>query len=260
MSKSSGSDCPEYEQRLLFGLEFSTLTSSELVAEICRPSLPEKFRLMVTANVDHIARLRNDSQFQSVYRRAWVRTIDGFPVFAYSRFRGVKIPERVTGADIFPEILRSLSSVHHRPFFVVSSERTGKRIRNLLEQRGFNYSAVRSVSPPFGFELDERYSEELLNDIRLHGTTHLFFGVGCPKSEKWLDHRRHQLGALYAFAFGAGIDFYAGTASRAPKMVRSIGMEWVWRMANEPRRLTRRYLLDSWGFISAVKDDWWHSR
>jgi N-acetylglucosaminyldiphosphoundecaprenol N-acetyl-beta-D-mannosaminyltransferase len=142
-----------------------------------------------------------------------------------------------------------------RPFFVTSSEEAGRRLRKVLVARGFSTEAVAYHCPEFGFENDAAASAQLASAIRNHRTTHLFVGLGAPKSEIWVHEHRDLLGDTYALAVGASLDFYVGLRKRAPVWMRRAGCEWSWRLMSEPRRLFRRYLLDSWIVIPAVAKD-----
>lgn len=110
-------------------------------------------------------------------------------------------------------------------------------------------------APPFGFEKDPAYSMAMAGRIRAHATTHLVLGIGSPKSESWVDDWRDELGGCHTFGFGAGLDFFAGTAKRAPLWMRRWGLEWSWRFAREPRRLFHRYFVDAWLFLLAIGND-----
>ena len=89
----------------------------------------------------------------------------------------------------------------------------------------------------------------------MHGTTHLFLGVGSPKSEVWVDRHRDALGDLYAFGFGAALDFAAGRVARAPVWMRGTGLEWLFRLGQDPRRLVRRYSVNAVHFARLVLRD-----
>ncbi|MDY0884259.1 WecB/TagA/CpsF family glycosyltransferase [Dongia soli] len=243
--------------RPVFGIRFSLATNDEIVREICQGKIERSSgaKLLVTTNLYHVVTLRKNSRFREAYARAWKVTIDGAPVYLYARCRGAAVPERITGADLFPDILRTLSPDMHRPFFVAAQQQTADRLTAWLVGRGFTAEQIAAVVPPFGFDRDAGYSASLAEKIRQHGTTHLFFGLGIPKSEIWIDQNRAMLGDLYAFAFGAGLEFFAGVTKRAPLVFRKCGMEWLWRVLQEPRRLFRRYFVDSWPFFIAIADD-----
>jgi N-acetylglucosaminyldiphosphoundecaprenol N-acetyl-beta-D-mannosaminyltransferase len=238
---------------LLFGFGITKLRQDDLISQIVSAPASGGVRLLVTMNLDHVVRLRRDAAFREAYSRAWMVTIDGAPVFAYARAKGLKA-SRITGADLVVDLARALPT-SRRLFFVVSTPAIGEKLLEMFRARGFESDAVAFVSPPFGFERDEGESAALLSAIRDHRTTDLVFGLGAPKSEVWIDHHRERLGDLYAFGFGAGLDFLAGATRRAPVLVRRLGMEWAWRLSQDPVRLWRRYLVDSWSAIPAIVED-----
>jgi N-acetylglucosaminyldiphosphoundecaprenol N-acetyl-beta-D-mannosaminyltransferase len=240
-----------------FGIEFSRKTQSELVASIAGRRVPrgEGPRVLITTNLDHIGHLLENKAFRAAYDRAWEVTLDGMPVFIYAKLRGAAGPTRVPGSDLVSELLPELSPATDRVFFVAANWRTGRRLQVDLVSRGFRREHVTFTVPPFGFERDTTASRILAGRIRQHGTTHLFFGVGSPKSEVWLDKNRDQIGDCYALSVGAGLEFFAQTKRRAPVWMRKCGLEWSWRLGQEPRRLWRRYVVNSWRFLAAVGHD-----
>ena len=223
-------------------------------AFLSAPEHGQGARFVVTANVDHIVQLRRNADLRDAYANAWCRTVDGTPVYLYARLRGVGVP-KVTGADLFARVMERLNPAVHRPFFVCASEEIAQGLKQGLVQRGFPPEAVGSAIPPFGFEKDPAFGERMAAAIRDHGTTHLFFGVGCPKSEIWMNRHRNVLGDVYACAVGAALAFHIGALSRAPRLVRKMGMEWLWRALQEPNRLLKRYFVHSWAFLAIVRDD-----
>lgn len=241
--------------RTVFGIEFSTL-GADGIADIIAgdpPSPQDGPRLLVTANLDHIVQLTRNAAFRDAYRHAWMAVVDGTPVFLYARLRGLTIPARVTGADLFPLILSRLRPGKHRMALVCSSDSTARALRAQLSQLGFADPLI--VTAPAHFEDDQAFSRDLLLALRERRVTHLFLGLGAPKSEVWMDRHRTELPPCYGFAFGAGLDFLAGTKRRAPALMRRIGAEFLWRVASEPRRLFKRYFVSSWTFLRVVAAD-----
>lgn len=240
----------------VFGIQLSALDKSALTRLFTAPLPPGAgVRLVATANIDHIRHLRSNTRFREAYANAYAATADGAPVAAYARLRGVAIPGRVPGPDLFASLMQAFVPGEHRPFFLVSNLDTGERLAAWLQGRGFTADMVAYDCPPFGFETDPEASARLAELVHQHGTTHLVAGVGAPKSEVWIHEWRDHLGDCYAFGIGAGVDFFVGKARRAPVPMQRLSLEWLWRLSHEPRRLGRRYFIDSVQFPAAIVDD-----
>lgn len=240
----------------VFGIRFSGLDKPALTRLLTAPLPPGAgVRLVATANIDHVRHLRHNERFREAYANVYAATVDGAPVALYARLRGVTIPGRVPGPDLFRSLMHAFTPGEHRPFFLVSNVDTGEQLRSWLQGRGFSADMVACECPAFGFEDDPEASARLAELIREHGTTHLVMGVGAPKSEVWAHEWRHRLGDCYAFGIGAGVDFFVGTARRAPRWLQRLGLEWLWRLAREPRRLGSRYLMDAMQFPAAIIED-----
>jgi N-acetylglucosaminyldiphosphoundecaprenol N-acetyl-beta-D-mannosaminyltransferase len=241
----------------MFGISFSSETMHEIADELCGSALPKGagLRHMVTVNVDHVVNLRRNPAFRRAYRNAWKASIDGMPILLYARLRGIGVKQRVTGSGLFPIVFDRLAPSRHRPFIVAPSDRTAAVLSARLIAAGFDHSQFALHVPPFGFESDRAASELLVAQIAALGATHIFFGVGAPKSEIWIDRHRHLLGDAYCLSVGAALDFHAGTFRRAPAWMQNAGIEWLWRFGQQPRRMFRRYFVDSWYIFGAIMDD-----
>ncbi len=252
---------PEREgkvQRPVFGIRFRDEPAADLAHSIATEPVPagDGPRLIVTTNIDHVVQLAEVPAFRTAYDNAWAVTADGWPVVAYARLVGGYGGGRVTGADLFPLIAAELTA-EHRIVCLASSERTAVGLRERLEREGVPPSVTEVIVPPYGFEADPVYGTMLARRIRAFGTTHLFMGVGAPKSEIWVDQHRETLGDLYACCFGAALNFYAGTRRRAPMLMQRLGLEWLWRMMGEPRRLIARYGRGAPRYLMLVLRDIW---
>ena len=241
----------------VLGLKFSLAGELELAHTVVEKEVPagEGPRVMATANTDHVVHLAENAALRQAYSHAWVITADGTPVYLYAKLRGMLLPGRVTGSDLCGRILDGVKPDVHRLFFVVGSAETSAGIRAEWSRRGCSASSLCMRVPAHGCDTDTGYAADRARDIRRHRTTHLFFGLGSPKSEVWTDQHRVIIGDCYVLNFGAGLDFFAGTKMRAPIIFRRAGMEWAWRLALEPRRLFRRYLINSWRFLWIIGAD-----
>lgn len=228
-----------YEQ---LGVRFDRKTLADVVAialeDISSPVL------YVTCNLNHLRVLQSDREFQDAYRKARLITLDSRPIQMASRLRYREHLPVVTGAELFASLFERLRPGRDRPFFVTSSDETGMSLRQRLIDRGFAAEAVGYYSPPFGFQADTVRTQAMLDQIGAHGTTHLFMGVGAPKSERWVAEHFDALPPAHVFCVGAALDFTAGSKNRAPAWLGYLGFEWLHRLLSEPSRLMPRYAGD----------------
>lgn len=241
----------------VFGAHITPYGLSALANVIVQtpPAPGEGVRCVFTMNLYHVVVLEKDLAFRDAYDAAWAVTLDGAPVAAFANLKGVR-RRRITGSDLMPVIVERLDPHSHRPFFIVSDLATEGAIRGKLNSLNFDDAAIGFAEPPYGFEHDAVASAELAAVIRQHGATHIFMSVGAPKSEVWLHRHQDVLGDAYGLCFGSGANYLAGTKVRAPRILQRLGLEWAFRLATEPKRLWRRYLISSWAFVQAVAADW----
>jgi N-acetylglucosaminyldiphosphoundecaprenol N-acetyl-beta-D-mannosaminyltransferase len=242
-------------RRRMFGVRFSDWSLDRVVETVASEPVPKGtgLRLVVTANLDHIVQLGHNASFRQSYLDSWAALVDGAPVMAYARLRGLAVPERVTGSDLFPALLDRLRPGRHRLALLCANATTARALSDRLAGLGFTDHLV-FVAPP-DFETNDKFGPWLIETLKAQRTSHLFFGIGAPKSEVWMHRHRQELPDCYGFGFGAALDYYAGTRRRAPRFMQRAGLEWLWRVASEPRRLARRYFVTSWWFLAAVFRD-----
>ncbi|KST57099.1 glycosyl transferase [Methylobacterium sp. GXS13] len=238
----------------LFGYSFHTGTAAAIVASVAARA-SDSPRTIVTANVDHIVQLAEDADFRGAYGRAAARTLDGMPLVWLARAASGRPAERITGHDLLACILADPPPFARRVFFVAARQDAADTLTTRLQAAGLPDGAVASAVPPFGFEDDETYGRALAERIRAHGTSLLVMGVGAPKSEIWVDRQGRALGSPVVFCVGDALSVAAGYVPRAPWLMQRLGLEWVFRFLCAPRRLFRRYFIESWRFIGiAVRD------
>jgi N-acetylglucosaminyldiphosphoundecaprenol N-acetyl-beta-D-mannosaminyltransferase len=235
-----------------FGLRLSTESAREIVSTAVRQAPVDGVALVVTPNIEHIATIRRSPALAQAYRKAARIVCDGWPVQFYARLCGVQVA-RVTGCEITAELMRLAPyPLAQRLFFVVDSAATGRAVESWAA-----CNAVEScvTVPPFGFERDDQYCARLAEAIRDHRTTVLVMAVGAPRSEVFVDTYRKLLPPCWAFCVGQAVKIELGLVRRASSGWQAAGMEWLWRVLQEPSRLTTRYLTASIGFGCAVIED-----
>ncbi|AFY65225.1 WecB/TagA/CpsF family glycosyltransferase [Geitlerinema sp. PCC 7407] len=202
--------------------------------------------VVYTPNVDHLIKLQSDREFQEAYQAAHFRVCDSKVLYYVSRFLGAPLREKISGSDLFP----AFYEYHrHNPdiriFLLGAREGVARTAQQRINAKIGRDIIVDAHSPSFGFEKNEAECDAIVDLINESGATVLAVGVGAPKQEKWIHKYKDRLPNVRIFlAIGATIDFEAGSLSRAPQWMSAAGLEWLYRLAMEPHRLWRRYLLE----------------
>jgi N-acetylglucosaminyldiphosphoundecaprenol N-acetyl-beta-D-mannosaminyltransferase len=213
-----------------------------------------KSGIVVTPNVDHLMKLQGDREFFKAYQLSTYTLCDSKILFYVSRLLGTPIKEKISGSDLFPAFYEYHKNNEDIKIFLL-----GAREGVALEaQRKINSKVGRQIvvgahSPSFGFEKNEEECSKIIDIINQSGATVLAVGVGAPKQELFICKYKDKLPNIKIFlAIGATIDFEAGNIKRAPKWLSELGLEWLYRLLAEPRRLWKRYLVHGPGFFWLV--------
>lgn len=209
---------------------------------------------VVTPNVDHLMTLQKDEEFYKVYELSDYRVCDSKILLYAARFLGKPIREKISGSDLFPEFY-TYNKYNERVkiFLLGAAEGVAQKAQEKINQKVGREIIVGSYSPPWGFEKDLIECEKIIELINQSGATVLAMGVGAPKQEKWMLKHKDRFKNIQIFlAIGATIDFEAGHKPRAPKWMSELGLEWLYRLVCEPRRLWKRYLVEDVPFLWLV--------
>ncbi len=243
----------------IFGCTFDRLSMSEAVECVFQliGSRPNSCQYVVTPNVQHVVMLEHHEGLRRAYQDAALVLADGMPVILASKILGRGLPQRVAGSDMIPELFASASKYGGMRVYLLGAE-PGVALR-AAENIMTRWPAVKIVgtySPPFGFEKDAAENQAILQRIATCQPDVVVVGLGAPKQELWVHAHRPELRASVALCAGATIDFLAGHKNRAPRWMQKSGLEWVHRVATEPRRLLGRYMHDAWHFPRLVGREW----
>ena len=241
----------------VFGLRFSDLDEPGAARHMLavRRTAAEGPGLFVTPNIQHIALARRDDAFRAAMAGAEIIVADGFPVYRFARARGVDLPGRVAGRAVIEEMFADPVRLSgHRGYFVVDSEATASGIRAWAARRAPDF-VVETHVPPFGFEADAGYGRSLADAISAFDTTLLFLCIGAPKSEVFAHRYRAYLPPCWILCVGQSFRLLLGTTRPPPAVMVRLNLEWLWRIALEPRRMLARYGPSGVGFLRAALSD-----
>ncbi len=235
----------------ILGVPFDNVTTEETVACIGAMIASRQPHYLATANVDFVVQALEDVELRRILFDAHLVLCDGMPLVWASRQLGNPLPERVTGSDLIPRLLKEAERLGWRVFFLGgSTESVAMAAAKTLEKHPL-LQLVGAYSPPFKplLEMDQA---DIAARITAARPDLLLVAFGCPKQEKWINMHYRELGVPVSVGVGATIDFLAGTFKRAPVWMQKTGTEWVFRMLQEPRRLARRYGKGFWIFGRAI--------
>ncbi|MCE9607379.1 MAG: WecB/TagA/CpsF family glycosyltransferase [Planctomycetia bacterium] len=243
----------------LFGMHIDPLRMPEAVAQVWNwiEEGSGTCRYVVTPNVDHAVMLRDDVRLQAAYKHASLVLADGFPVVLASRLLKRPLPERVAGSDLAPALFASATVERPMSIYLLgAAPGVADRAAVNIAKRWPNAVVVGTYSPPLGFQNDTLENERIVARINAAAPDVLVLGFGAPKQEHWIAAHYDRLNAKTALCIGATIDFLAGEQSRAPLWMQKLNLEWLHRLAGQPRRLFKRYARDAVVFPQLVWKEW----
>lgn len=209
------------------------------------------YGVLVTPNLDHLIKLQKDKEFYESYRKAeWV-VCDSRILYFLSKLLKRSFPEAIPGSSFFTAFYEyHRNDPNCKIFLLGAREGIAKKAMERINDKMGREIVVGAHSPSFGFEKHEDECEELVRIVNNSGANVVLVGVGAPKQEKWIMKWKDKMPSVDLWmALGATIDFEAGTLKRAPLFYRKIGMEWLYRVIKEPKRLFKRYFVDDTKFF-----------
>ncbi len=236
----------------VLGVQIDPVTMTEAIAAFEQFIARRQPALAFSLNVDICMKIYRDPELQRIFRRADLVLVDGTPMTWAARFLGSALPGRVSGADFLPAFCSVAATRGHRVFLLGGLPGVAERAKQWLEFQNPGLHIAGTYAPPFGFEQDARENARVISTIRGASPDVLFVAFGPPKDQKWLFQFRGALQVPISMGVGSSFDYLAGRLKRAPQWMQRCGLEWTYRLAQEPRRLWRRYLLENPPFVYHV--------
>lgn len=201
-----------------------------------------------TPNVDHVVIAEDDLGFREAYAAADLVLADGMPIVWASRVLGKPLPEKISGSDLVMPLMERAAQRGWRVYLLGGSPGVAEQARHLMEARITGLSIVGTSSPAIDTTSRSGY-EEITRDISDAEADIVLVALGAPKQEVFIQQICRDLTQVVFLGVGGSLDFIAGVQKRAPRWMSENGLEWLFRLTHDPKRLWKRYLVRDPRFI-----------
>jgi len=234
----------------LFGIPVDKINAASTVKELERAAAAGQPFVWSTPNLNYLVLSQTDVEFRESLLLSDLCPVDGTPLVWLARLVGIPLTERVAGSDVF-DLLKSPRPA--RPIkvcFFGGVDGLAERVARKINAQSVNTICVAAISPGFG-NVAELSQPAFIEKINASGADFLLASLGSKKGQEWLVRNHHLLTVPIRAHLGATLNFQAGTVRRAPQVWRKVGMEWLWRIREEPY-LWRRYFRDGLALLRIV--------
>lgn len=227
----------------LLGVWLSRVSSVEAIDHIARSIAAGQGGWVITPNLDILRRLVREPDFADLCRGSTMRLADGMPLVWASRLRRTALPERVAGSDLIWKLTARAASDRLSVFFLGGNPGAAKAAAERLSLDNPALHVAGTECPPMGFDDDPREVVALTQRVAAAHPDIVYVALGSPKQERLIRGLRPLLPATWFLGIGITFSFVSGEVRRAPRWMQRLGVEWVHRLAQEPGRLAKRYLV-----------------
>jgi N-acetylglucosaminyldiphosphoundecaprenol N-acetyl-beta-D-mannosaminyltransferase len=233
---------------------FDRVTMRQTVSRIVEMARSrDRARCVCTGNLDHLVLIAKDEEFRSAYEGADLVVADGAPIVWLSKLAASEddavLPERVAGSDLFWELAKASSETGIRLFFLGGMPGAASKAAAIVEKRFPGATICGTYCPPFEMFHTEQEQRRIRDIVRAANPDVLLVAFGAPKQEKWIAANKDRLGVPVAIGVGGSFEMASGMLRRAPRWIQDLGLEWLYRFAQQPRRLFQRYFIDDLPYL-----------
>jgi N-acetylglucosaminyldiphosphoundecaprenol N-acetyl-beta-D-mannosaminyltransferase len=236
------------ERVTILDCPIDNLTMSETIKRVNDLIIEGGVHQHVVVNVDKLVKLRNDENLKEIISSCDIINADGMPLVWASRFLGNRLKERVTGIDLMERLIKLASKKKYRIFFLGARKNVVKKVVNVFKNKYHNLEITGYRDGYWAAEEENTVARLIKNskpDI-------LFVAISSPKKEVFLNNYLDYMNVPFVMGVGGSFDVIAGLIKRAPEWMRNSGLEWLYRLVQEPRRMWKRYLIGNSIFIWCV--------
>ncbi|MED5372642.1 MAG: WecB/TagA/CpsF family glycosyltransferase [Myxococcota bacterium] len=237
------------EQVDLFGCRFDVVDMDSAVARVEQFIASGRMHQGIGVNVDQLVKMKDEPYFKEIVGICDLVTADGTPVVWASKLFGKKLPERVAGIDLFEALLPVAAQKGYKVFLLGTKPEILEKAREVYLER---HPGLQIVGHHHGY-YDRADEPEIARQIQESGAQLLFIAISSPKKEEFVDRNREALAKVgFVLGVGGSFDIAAGVYDRAPQWMAKAGIEWTYRLWQEPKRMYKRYLVEDSKFLGML--------
>jgi len=239
---ASGARSLERERFDVLGTRVDAVDPEGALSRIGQWLAAGEHRYVCLTNVHAVMEAHRDERLRRVHEGAGLAVPDGMPLVWVGRLKGHRTVRRVYGPDLTLQLCEEAARSGYRCFFYGGAPGVAAQLGETFARRFPGLRVVGAEAPPFR-PLTAEEDDEAVRRINAATPDLVFVGLGCPKQELWMAAHRERLHAPVLLGVGAAFDFHTGRVRQAPRWIMRSGLEWLFRLSQEPRRLWRRYLV-----------------
>lgn len=226
------------------GIKINNMTATEILDHVDYCVERKTPCHIVGVNIDQALRVIEDNYSQKIFDDAEIVFTDGKPILWMAKWLKRPIIEKVSGPDLMLLLCERAAQKKYKIFLLGCAEGVADNAAKKLEMMYPGLQCVGTYSPPFDFEKNPVEMERIVTMLRESRADQLFVGMGSPKQDIFIYENMGKYKIPVSYSIGAAIDFIGGSVKRAPKWMSDFGLEWFYRMMQNPKRLVKRYLVE----------------
>ncbi len=237
----------------LMGLGLAALSEAQAVARVLAALDARHGGWICPVNLDVLRQVVDSRELRELVASADLPVADGMPLLWASRLQRTPLPERIAGSSLVVSLSAALAGRGRSVFLLGGgNEGTSAAAAERLRQASPGLRVAGTCCPPFGFERSPQEKRRVTDEVVAAAPDVVFVGLGFPKQDRLIAELRGELPSAWFVSCGGTFSFLAGEVRRAPPLLQKLGLEWVHRLAQEPTRLARRYLVEGLPFAARL--------
>lgn len=236
----------------ILGVQVSSIPSTFLLEEFKRMIHAKKFVQVAITPVNSILAAHKNPVVKGIYNASNFVLCDGMPVKWAARFLGTPIVERITGLDLLPNLVAFAAKENFSLFLLGASPGVADLLKNKIKLQYPNVKVVGIYVPPFMKVFDAIENQKMVEAVNAVNPDIVLVSLTAPKQDIWIAKNKGALTPAVYIGIGGAFEVMAGLAKRAPKWMHAAGLEWFYRLIQEPKRMYRRYLIEAPAFIPLI--------